>query len=127
MGPGTPCRWGPCVSGATGPAGWLKVLGRDGPARSWKEKGPEVTQVLFQGRNRDAMLLSSVSQVGISVGRWPSATLGAEEGGGTGWSGFPHHSPLPEVVIAHNEALLANPCPSVVGGLWHWRRGCKSL
>lgn len=39
------------------------------------------------------------------------SVLGAE-------SGFPPPPPsLPEVVIARNEALPANPCPSAAGGL----------
>lgn len=61
------CIWGPRIPGASSSAGWLKVLGRGGPARSWKEKGLEMPQALFQSRNRDMMLLSSPSQVGISA------------------------------------------------------------
>lgn len=66
---------------AASPAGWPKVLWRGGPA-CWREKGLEVPQVLFQGRNRQVMSLSSPYQVGISVGRCPSPPATALPTGG---------------------------------------------
>lgn len=69
------------------------------------------------------MLQKSSSQVGISADRGLSAFPGC---GGEGWHGMPvlgtdsSFPPLPsltEAVIACNEALPANPCPSVAGEL----------
>lgn len=56
--------------------GLLVLLGGQrfcGGVVCWREKGLEVPQLLFQGRNRQVMSLSSLYQVGISVGRCLSA------------------------------------------------------